>query len=402
MRTGSRPRGDIENTSFDNESFAAFLSRTWDVHTIAASFDKYNSRSDVYVDPAVRTTPPFVDFRIEAPVRDRTKLALFYDGEEMGESLENVHLDLYYQESDREFNTFTDMELDFGEGPVLNQTSILTSSELDTIGSNGHAGLRLAPDLRLIAGYETKKDSLDQDRQRAVSRDGVLGQTELSRDEARQTSFEIFAENVWSFAKDWELRAGARGIWVETKLKRNSQEEVPTGRTDDTYGVLSAGVTYRGIENFTTWFAWSQGYVYPTMINLATGAFAGPDFVNPNPNLRPETSNTVELGTRFNDDLFGFESALFYTRGRQYIDDVLCVSVDEDCFGPLEEDERIYVNIDEVQSFGAELATHLDLKPARPYLSGAWIRRRFDNAVERTYDTGLPIVSRADRPGASN
>ncbi len=387
------PAGELENTSFRNKSWNGYLAKEWGEHRLAFSYDDYRSDSEIFVDPVVRTTPPFTDFRIDAPVRDRRKLAFFYDGDELNETVQYIHLDGYYQISDREFNTFSDVLLNFGGPLIPSSTSIFTSSELDTIGINGLITLNLGQTNTLALGFESKRDELDQDRRRLVTTGGVTANPELTVEGASQASIELFGENIWKFAQDWSLRGGARGIWVETELDNTTRNGFSLQNSSD-LGVLGAlGLSYTGLENMTFWTGWSQGFVYPTMINVVTGAFAGRDFVNPNPDLETENSNSVDAGVRYSGKQLNAELGLFNTWAKDFIDHVPCSDIGADCAGITGTRDRIYANINEARTFGLEFSGALRLNSITPYANLTWLRRRFENNGTSTYDTGLPALS---------
>ena len=386
------PDGDIENTSYDNNSYSIYLAKQIEKHRFAATFDSYKSSSDVFVDPVVRFSPPFTDFRIEAPKRDRIKAGFFYDGEELSPVVDSLHLDSYYQDSDREFNTFTDIELDTGSGPVARSTSILTSSALRTFGANGQVNLNLPRSHQLILGFEAQNNELNQSRDRTVRSAGLTGPSELTFDEASQNSIEAFAEDVLSIGEDWEIRAGVRGYLVESELEETTREELSPNSTTDSHLLAASGIRYRGVEDTVFWAGWSQGFVYPTIVNLATGAFAGPDFVNPNAELDSEVSNGFELGSRYSDERVFVESTLFYTRARNFIDDVLCSRAATSCRTPVDDAERVYANIDKAQTFGLEVSGRVAIESLTPYVSGILLRRRFSDDGEKTYNTGIPTL----------
>ncbi|MCB0321159.1 MAG: TonB-dependent receptor, partial [Bdellovibrionales bacterium] len=387
------PAGRLEDTSFENNSWSGLLSKDWEHHRVVLSYEDYNSASEVYVEPAVKTTPPFTDFRIDAPQRDRRKMAVFYDGEDYSETLTDIHFDGYYQEGQREFNTFSDLLINTGVASIPSSTAILTSSELDTIGFNGLSTWKLSSENSLLFGFETKEDELDQDRIRTVTTAGVGRPPEMVVEGATQRSFELFTEDLWQVADEWEFRAGVRGIWFDTQLDNSSREGVSLSDRSDSHIVGASGLSYTGFENMTLWTGWSQGFVYPTMINLSTGAFAGPDFVNGDPQLDPETSNSVDIGFRYNDEVWASELSAFHTWADDYIDHVLCSSVGATCLGISGDRERIYANVDKAQTFGAEWDSSYTTGMFSPYARFGWVRRRYESGEGSTYNTGLPPVT---------
>ena len=208
MKTETHLRGEIENTSFDNNSQYVYLSKELEKGLLAFSYDNYRSDSDVFVEEEVRTTPPFTDFQIDSPRRDRSKFSVFYDVEELSETVESLHFDVYYQESKRSFNTFSDLFLNFGPMPIVRDSNVFTDSNLDTIGANFQVGLNLSDNNHLIAGFEVKDDDLSQTRRRELTENDIFKPTEIVEDSASQVAGELYLEDVLKLGDDFELRAG--------------------------------------------------------------------------------------------------------------------------------------------------------------------------------------------------
>ncbi|MCB0334407.1 MAG: TonB-dependent receptor, partial [Bdellovibrionales bacterium] len=85
------PVGEIENTGFEWDTLSAYVGGKFDNHSVGVSYDNYQSASDVFVEDEVRTTPPFLDFQLDIPQRDREKFAFVYDGKNFSESLVKLH-----------------------------------------------------------------------------------------------------------------------------------------------------------------------------------------------------------------------------------------------------------------------------------------------------------------------
>jgi hemoglobin/transferrin/lactoferrin receptor protein len=385
--------GDVENTSFDNNSFSLFLGKAFENHEISLIYEDYDSSSEVYVEPEVRFSPPFTDFQIDSPRRDRSKLGLFYDGNDLNDVISRLHLDAYYQRGVREFNTFSDLELAIGAGTLIRDSDVFTDSTQETLALNGQIVLNSSKSTETIIGVNLKSEDLDQLRVRNLIENGEQKVEPTIEDEARQDSLELFAENVWSFGDDFDIRAGLRGIWYESELRNTTREGLAPTSNTDTHIVAALGARYRGVEDATFWASWSQGFVYPTMINLGTGAYAGPNFVNPNPELEPETSNSFEIGARHQTHALMLESSLFYIDSRDYIDHVRCSAIEYECLMPAGRADRVYVNVDKARSFGAEFAARYQFEKITPYVNASWIRRRFERDNLATYETGIPALN---------
>ena len=387
------PDGELENTSFDNWSVSSYLGKRFEKHTVAASFDKYESDSEVFVEEEVRTTPPFTEFQIDAPQRDRWKAAVFYDGADIAAVMPKLHFDAYFQRSERQFNTFSDLMLDFGF-PVTRRSDVYNDSQLDSSGANIQADFDLSEAHYLVAGLKIVYDDLEQDRLRQVTDNGAAKPDERVRDEANQQVFEVFVQDEWSITDVWTLTAGARGYFVDSELDKTTREGLSPSSSDDQHVIASVALTNTQLSHTTLWTNFSQGYVYPSLVNLATGAFAGPDFVSPNQDLDPETSNTYEVGARYDNGTVAADVVGFYMDADDYIDHVSCSSTSVACIEPsVGRRDRVYVNIDEAITFGAEGELSVQVKQLKPYGSLTWLRQRFKRDGVKTYDTGVPTVA---------
>ena len=100
-------------------------------------------------------------------------------------------------------------------------------------------------------------------------------------------------------------------------LDRTNRSDLEPGNLKDNHLIGSASVLYGGIEDKVLRVTFSQGYVYPSLLQLATGAYAGSRFINPNLKLEPETSDTLELGFRHQDKRWTIDATLFASQSRK-------------------------------------------------------------------------------------
>lgn len=384
------PEGQLDNTSFENDSWSGYFGKTLGEHHFAYSYDDYNSESDVYVDPAVATAPPFTGFAIDVPQRDRDKHGVFYDWKpEDAGIVHKVHLDSYYQESKRQFNTFSDTLIDAGF-PIVTNTAIFTGSELDTVGTNAQVDLGNPDSVLVSLGGQYIGDDLEQLRHREVVVSDVPKPDEDVADDASLTTFAAFAQADWKIADDFQLAGGIREYWVESELDDTTRTGLETDSQSDSELIGSGSFSYTGISDTTLWVRVAQGYVYPSLTETQTGAFAGPSFVSPNRDLDPERSVSSDIGGRYQSDGLTFDTSFFYARAKDYVDHVLCTSTDALCVQPATTRDRVYVNINEARSFGAELMASYDVEGIVPYSQWTWLRRKFETDEYETFDTATP------------
>lgn len=387
------PDGDIDNTSFDNDSLSAFLAKTFGVNRLAFGYEVYNASTKVFVDPIVATTPPLLDFRINAPERDREKFWTSYDLTSQEKLFKKLHLDLYSQNNDRRFDTFSDTSI---STPIvgISNTAIYSSALLKTLG--GNLQIDMAPNEAhlLITGLQIIKDEMNQDRRREVQINSVPRPTELVHDRIEQTRWGLFIQDEWLLNSVFSTTIGLRSDWVESSLTDTTRSGLTPNSTNDSKLTASTALTFRPTDDSSLWFRWAQGFVQPSPIQLGTGAFAGPSFVNPNLNLNPETSHSFELGGRLFKNTWNLDGAVFLTKSKNYIDHVLCSSTFENCIQPTGTRDRVYVNLGEALTFGSEITASYDFGAAKPYGNLTVLRRRYQRSdgIE-TYKTGLPKVA---------
>ncbi|MCB1730798.1 MAG: TonB-dependent receptor, partial [Halieaceae bacterium] len=135
----------------------------------------------------------------------------------------------------------------------------------------------------------------------------------------------------------------------------------------------------------------SQGYVYPSLTQLATGAYAGSSFVNPDASLDPETSMNYELGLRLQTNDLTLDTTAFYSKSRDYINHLPCTPEDN-CPGSR---DRLYQNVGKSQGHGVELYLVYGGLPAglEPYTSLTWMKRKIEYEEFSTWDTAVPDIS---------
>ena len=388
------PAGKYDNTSFENDSTSAYLGKHFGDHIVGIGWDLFNASSDVYVSPVVATTPPFRNFAINVPERDREKFSLFYDWKnpEAG-VLRKVHADGYSQVADRQFDTTSQTAVTVAEVPIVTDTEISTSSRLHTYGANLQGDITPTESHLLIAGLQLTQDELNQNRVKRVSVLGHAKPDEAVLDLANQERLGIYLQDEWTFTEGWALTLGGRSDWVSSELENSTRPGLASDKTDDSRLLGSATIAYSGIEDTTLFGKYTQGFLYPSLVQLGTGAFAGPSYVNPNMDLDAETSDNFEVGVRFTPAPWNVELSVFDTSSDDYIDHVLCSSTTASCLAPAGARDRVYVNIDQARTRGLESSLSYEFERFTPYGSITWLRRTFERGDFETSDTGLPRVA---------
>jgi hemoglobin/transferrin/lactoferrin receptor protein len=348
-------------------------------------YEDYNSASEIYVEPNVRFKPPFVDFALDTPRRDREKLSIAYTYLPGSNYFDSFRVDVYRQVSQREFLSFPSLMIAPG---LRSDTEIITDSELTSDGLNMQFNFAPGDRQELVTGIQYVVDEVDQVRYRDNFINGIPRKSEVVNDRASLTTLAFYVQDDIALSENVSMLLGARYYLVDGELEQSDRfESLPD--FEDTKLVKSIAFTYTPSETVTWRMNYSDGYIYPSLLNLAMGAFAGSRYVNPNPELSPETSESIEVGVRYRDGAFTLDSGLFYTQANDYIDHLFCLAGD-DCLGPR---DKVYKNVGEVDTHGLELLAAYDLGRSSFYSNVTWLQRRKEFGSVDTYKTGVPNIN---------
>ena len=240
---------------------------------------------------------------------------------------------------------------------------------------------------RTVAGLEWEDDGLTAGKTTLTTRTppGVTASS-LRDDEARARTWSLFGQHEIALNDEVTATVGARGYRVRSDHGASTMNGVanPTRRNSDSLVLGSLGVVWTPAERLSLRANLSQGYIYPTLGQLFLTTTGGGVTLAGNPDLKPETSNTFELGARYASGRTVMDATLFHGRSRDYI-----ATVSSGTTGT-------YRNVDAAHSWGLELyAEHaLGFWGLTPYTSFAAMRRqmRYGNGYE-TDDGGAPAFA---------
>ena len=379
--------GRAENTAFDHRGYYGFLEKTAGSHSLGLTWDRFESSSEVFVEEAARTTFPLTDFALSTPQRDRERFSLDYHFEPGQGPLDLLTLSAFTQESLRTF--------------ISNTETVWYQRDIDTRGTLRSDGLLLQADWQplgahsLITGLQYSDDNVSQ--QRAVATRSwvpavAASGSERIDDAATIRTVAAFVQDRWDLNDHLTAIIGARYYRVDGKLDYSDRPElVATTLDSDRHLVASAGLNWARQPDSVWRLNISEGYLYPSLMQLATGAYAGSSFVNPARTLEPETSINYELGWRLMSGPWTVDTALFYSDSRDYIDHLFCRPQDQ-CPGA---GDKIYRNIGASSASGLELYLSWQSpdRRARPYLNLTWMQRDNDFGDFATRDSGIPAVA---------
>ncbi len=246
----------------------------------------------------------------------------------------------------------------------------------------------------IVSGLQYTEERVNQERHVDTVANGITGRPENIHDEAAIETVALFVQDEWQLGERTTFTLGARQYRVEGRLEEtNSRGPRALGHRTTRKRSRASGLSHELGDNLVLRANVAQGYVYPSLLQFATGAYAASRFVNPNPDLDPETALSWEGGLRLRAAGWVFDTGVFRTASEDYIDHVFCAPID----GCLSARDKIYVNIGESTAQGLELyvaRAEGDLR-WRPYASLTWMTRenRYENFV--TEDSGTPNLSGA-------
>lgn len=397
------PTGKLDGSDFENDSLSGHFGYRFGAsnnHYLSVKLEQHRLESNLWTDPSDLGLQPdgseIHDFKIDLPQRDRKKVGLFYDADNLGPILKKIHIDGFYQTIDRLFSNVVEQTSGPTATPVPNFRSavkVTSDDQIVDIGANAQIDLQLHRDHYVIFGAQYLNDELQ--KHTTVGGDfapPLYGDsfTTLSdqRDNAEIRTLSFFAQDEWSIGSDTKVTGGLRYYHTEQELKETTRG---TALTEDEDNKLlgSVGMTFTGIQNTTLRGLFSQGYVYPSLLQLYVPSQAGGQTIASNPDLKPETSNNYEVGARYDNGSWVFDGTAYYTNAKNYI-----TTVPDTAAAP-GSDDQIWDNADEATTYGIELLAQYTLPGTdfTPYVNGTYTRRELQFETFSTFNTNVPVLS---------
>lgn len=372
--------GILENSSFKNDTISSHLGYRAGNHYFSVKAEQYKMEADSYVDPST-LAPIITRFELALPQRDRRKLGLFYDATDLTPWLKKIHFDAYYQVIDRLFKQ---------DLTTVGASTTEVSSESDDKGITKGATVQFdtqpLPNHKFIFGGQFLDDNLDviKTSDVTITPPGMMINT-VNTDDANIKTYSLFAQDEWTLVDTVKLTGGLRFYHVGAELKKSNHTALTKNSDDRVVGSLA--MTYSGIQNILLRAVGSQGYVYPTLLQLFVDTpFGGGGDTFGNSALKPETSNNVEIGGRYRGGGFVFDTAVFYTQAEDYISRQVIGG------GP----DGTWMNVDKAITYGAELFAEYKSNMVgnlTPYVKGSWKRRQFKTDTYSTYKTNTAALT---------
>ena len=371
------PDGTLDPSSTEDRSISAHMGWTKDNHYFAIDAMAFDLGAEVFTEQN--------GFTIDLPKRDLRKVALAYEATDLSPVVEKVALNAFYQTVDRVF----DSNISAGSFPVLIDINAYSEDAQETMGLNGMVELSFGPSSRTVFGFEYVDDAVTTDKTTTTQitnmiMSSVTSTQRLGHDEAGIRTLAIYGQHEMDLSPDVTATLGARWFDVSASLDASTTNGVDNALTSNSdSGILgAAGLVWRSSDAMSLRANLSQGYTYPTLSQLFLTTVGGSNTTYGNPDLKPETATTLELGARYDGGAGQLDATLFYTKSDDYIAKVITGST------------ALWDNVDEARAYGLELQGEYNLGAMTPYASLALMRREITYANGySTYDSGTPTVS---------
>lgn len=395
------PIGRLPNSGFDSKSANIRLGYEDETHKIWTEYDRYDVSAQSSTPPGLINGSTIQRYQLNIPQRNRQKIGLNYDGKNLIPQIARLHMDVFYQIIDRRFLQQIAGIIPPPPGPAGSYNYDNNNKDkLFTLGTNLQIDWDLHPDHAFSTGVQVLSDRMTRDtiQTGTLNPAGPLPLAPVNNNYhqvAHITTSSLFAQDTWSFAPDWKAVFGGRYYFVNAGLDSSTHPTVRPQGSRDQRAIGSAALLWTPTQALTLRAGWGQSYVYPTLIQLHTGTIVGSQYrINPNPNLMPETSNTFELGARWNSDKLRLETSVFHTVAQNYIASISCaLAPGVACPAG----EFTYINASRAETYGMELAGGYKpgLYDLEAYGNLTLLRRKlsFQNPVLVTWSSGMPLAN---------
>lgn len=405
------PKGKLENSLFRQKSGGLFLSYDLtDNITAGINADTFDSRIKSGAYEYGKD-----DFFVDIPKWKRDKVGLFLEARNVNEYLNKVRWDGFWQKTHKQMQNHVGQHIHMGPAVASMNINNFADNKITTYGTTLQADWQLGNDHFLITGYDFSIDKLEADTTAEftmpVTGPGIsmsFGDYNTVRyNEGEQTSHAIFASMESQLPQDLTLNYGVRYTWVDTEMSKvyankngfmismtgggrqswDNEDDGSAGKTgskDNSRAVFNAGLVWRGIDDLALRATWAQGFRVPIMqekyLYTSMGSASGGG-VYGNPDLKPETSDNFEIGSRYDNGNAVLDVSLFYSDAKDYISTAYMDNgVDQE-----------YVNYDKARSRGLEMSAEYTFADTyTPYATITWMRRKVEGHGYSTYASGTP------------
>lgn len=318
------PEERISPTDYDTDQLSMHVGYSADNHYFAVKADQYRLEANTlayFQDPT-----EYTEFDVSLPQRDLQKFGLFYEGKNLSPVVTKVESSLYYQTVDRLFENHI-LPKPAPTEPFAPDIDSVSDDIQKTAGFKFQADLNITPFGSTVVGVEYEHDNLETDKKTNVILPfgpGVSLPLEFY-DDAYIRTFSAYLQQQLQLSDKTTLHLGGRFYTVDAK--QDVSEEVKLGvpqdveltnKNDDRF-LGSLGLVHKYTDNWSVRANASQGYSYPTLQQMFLTTFAGGTVVEGDRDLKPEKSDVIELGTRWSENRFMLDVAVYHIWSKDYI-----------------------------------------------------------------------------------
>ncbi len=355
--------------------------------------------------------PGYENFAWDVPKWQRDKVYAFAEAKNVTPWLPRVRFDAFWQKNEKE------MTNDVNTDPAITKMPLVVTNNADNrnkqLGSSLQMDWAIGDNHYLITGYDISYDTLKADTRASASTSverilatGILASappfaqqiaaasmaksipyTSTAYHEGDMLTNALYAQMESTLPADFTLSYGRRNTAAQSEMNMPKEQTISAMSgyrgTDSRHPALSMwALCGRASRMLTLRATFAQGFRVPSLQEKYVMSAMGGGTILPNPGLKPETSNSYEIGARYVHDGLSVDVAAFYSDADDYIYNP---TIDADT------DTSRYINVSSAKTHGVELAASYDFECGlTPYASATWMRRKFDYGTLTTWKTGVP------------
>lgn len=289
--------------------------------------------------------------------RDNRSIDLTYTGALANQSMSWLAQAYHFQDED-EFNWASPV-IRNGANPAPGTARDYNDRKLGATGVRLQPRWALSASNDLLLGADWERSRLRSDRLRVAMPGGPVGQVAPYDNNQTEETKALYLEDAQTLLdKRLTVRGGIRKTWGETRFDNTpyvALAQANTRRYDAR--TWSLGATFKAADDWNVRAGLATGFRAPTASELAadfTAVGGGRTFGNPN--LKPETSRQIELGTTFHQPGWRVDAVVFQNT---VADRITTVSR-----GASTNTSDYANNAADIVARGVELSTNVDLKRA--------------------------------------
>ncbi len=390
----STPDGEAKHSKFKQQSGSAFLSYDFSPHlTVGGLYEQFYSE----ILAGNRTSP---EFFVDISPWERKKTAVFAEIKDIASFLPRLRMDAFWQHNKKKMLNHVE------EGAAMLMDNRANNNN-EQWGASLQSDWAIGESNYLIAGYEFNRDGLDAKTDQNITATGYKYGRLITTDIDSRYKYKGYMDTHALYALmesklpwDFTLSYGVRQTWVHSdmgtargnRLLQISGLPMPmppqysgidAGTTGDTWEsnpVFNVSLMWQGIQDLTLRAGFSQGFRVPSLQDKYIISTMGGSTVYPNQGLKPEKSNTWELGARYFAHGLSLDVTGFYTVADDYISSM-----------QNSDNSYRFQNVSKAKTHGVEFSAGYDLPFGfTPYIDVTWMKREFNNDKYKTWKTGTP------------